>query len=227
MTTVTLLALFVVWIAAIVSPGPDLVQIIRLGSKSRGDGIWTALGIMVGNTIWISASLLGLSALISTTPAILNALQLVGGGYLTWMGAGAVHSWWDQRQRQEALAAARAVDNVMDTGKHGRSIGKWRALRTGLATNLSNPKAVLFFGSVFAQFIRPDMGVGWSVFVALFLIATGVIWFVGFAVLVRTFAANITRNGAVIDLITGVIFLALGMFMVWQGVVGIGSWILG
>ena len=39
--------------------------------------------------------------------------------------------------------------------------------------------------------------------------------------------ARITRNAAVIDLFTGVIFIALGMVMVWQGVVGIGSWILG
>lgn len=227
MTTATLLALLLVWIAAIVSPGPDLVQIIRLGSRSRSDGIWTALGIMAGNTIWISASLLGLAALLSATPAILKVLQLVGGGYLIWMGFGAVRSWWIQRQRQESHAEARAVDRAITALEGGQSIGVWRALRTGIATNLSNPKAVLFFGSVFAQFIKPDMGSGWGIFIATFLIITGVLWFVGFAILVRTFAAKITRNGAVIDLITGVIFMALGMFMVWQGVMGIGNMILG
>ncbi|GAB3593420.1 Threonine efflux protein [Corynebacterium faecale] len=225
MTTATLFALLIVWIAAIVSPGPDLVQIIRLGSRSRGDGIWAALGIMVGNTIWICASLLGLSVLISTTPLVLWILQLIGGAYLTWMGIGAVRSWWKQRVHTQQVA--RAVERVMEGPGVAGSIGAWPALRTGIATNLSNPKAVLFFGSVFAQFITPDMSLGWSVFLALFLIITGVLWFVGFAVLVRTFATVVTRNGAVIDLITGVIFIALGMFMVWQGVVGIGGWILG
>lgn len=231
MTTATLFALLIVWIAAIVSPGPDLVQIIRLGSRSRSDGIWAALGIMVGNSIWICASLLGLSVLISTTPVVLSALQLIGGAYLTWMGIGAVRSWW--RQRNHARQVARAVERVMEgagvgTGPGAVSLlGAWPALRVGVATNLSNPKAVLFFGSVFAQFITPDMGLGWSVFLAVFLIITGLLWFVGFAVLVRTFATAVTRNGAVIDLITGVIFIALGMFMVWQGVVGIGGWILG
>lgn len=225
MTTTTLLALLIVWIAAIISPGPDLVQIIRLGSRSRSDGIWVAIGIMVGNTIWICASLLGLSVLISTTPVVLWLLQLVGGTYLIWMGIGAVRSWWGQRI--VARQAGRAVERVLEgVGPEG-SPGALQALRTGIATNLSNPKAVLFFGSVFAQFITPDMGVGWSVFLAVFLILTGVAWFVGFAVLVRSFAARITRNAAVIDLFTGVIFIALGMFMVWQGVVGIGSWILG
>lgn len=234
MTTTTLLALLVVWIAAIVSPGPDLVQIIRVGSRSRGDGIWAAIGIMVGNAIWICASLLGLSVLISTTPAVLWLLQLVGGSYLIWMGIGAVRSWW--RQRITARQAGDAVQRVLEgDGSEGSpgglggldSLGARRALRTGIATNLSNPKAVLFFGSVFAQFITPDMGVGWSVFIAVFLILTGLVWFLGFAVLVRSFAARITRNAAVIDLFTGVIFIALGMFMVWQSVVGIGSWILG
>lgn len=227
MTTATLLALLLVWIAAIVSPGPDLVQIIRLGSRSRSDGIWTALGIMVGNTIWISASLLGLSALLSATPTLLNILQFIGGGYLVWMGSGAVRSWWSQRQRQEASAEARSVDQAMAALEGGESIGIWPALRSGIATNLANPKAVLFYGSVFAQFIKPDMGSGWTVFIASFLILTGVMWFVGFAILVRTFAAKITRNSAVIDLVTGVIFIALGMFMVWQGVMGIGNMILG
>lgn len=227
MTTATLLALLLVWIAAIVSPGPDLVQIIRLGSRSRSDGIWTALGIMVGNTIWISASLLGLSALLSATPTLLNILQFIGGGYLVWMGSGAVRSWWSQRQRQEASAEARSVGKAMAALEGGKSIGIWQALRSGIATNLANPKAVLFYGSVFAQFIKPDMGPGWTVFIASFLILTGVMWFVGFAILVRSFAAKITRNSAVIDLATGVIFIALGMFMVWQGVMGISNMILG
>lgn len=227
MTTTTLLALLIVWIAAIVSPGPDLVQIIRVGSRSRSDGIGAAVGIMIGNSIWICASLMGLSALISTTPAILSALQLIGGGYLIWMGAGAIRSWWDHRIRQVAPAVALSIDHSAETSGNGSPIGLWPAVRVGIATNLSNPKAVLFFGSVFAQFIGTDMGFGWSAFIALFLIITGVVWFVGFAALVRTFAARIIRNGATIDLITGVIFVALGMFMVWQGVVGIGGWILG
>lgn len=229
MTTAIFLGLFLVWAAAIVSPGPDLVQIIRLGSRSRSDGIWTALGIMVGNTIWIAASLLGLSALLSASPGILSALQLIGGSYLIWMGTGAVRSWWGQRQRQEARTAARSVDHAMEvfSGEEAPSLGAWPALRAGIATNLANPKAVLFYGSVFAQFIKPDMGPEWSLFIATFLIITGVLWFLGFAVLVRTFAVKITRNSALIDLITGVIFMALGMFMVWQGVVGIGGMILG
>ncbi|BAU94513.1 threonine efflux protein [Corynebacterium suranareeae] len=226
MTTAQFLALFLVWIAAIASPGPDLFQIIRLGAKNRRDGILTAVGIMVGNSIWIIASLLGLSALISTYPAILNVLQIVGGGYLTWMGIGAVRSWWKQRSTQQSVADSTAVESALEAPSNP-SVGVWPAIRSGIATNLSNPKAVLFFGSVFAQFIRPDMGVGWSAFIGALLIVTGLLWFIGFAVLVRKLAASITRNGAIIDLITGVIFISLGMFMIFEGVVGIGGRVVG
>ena len=54
-----MIALLGVWLAAIVSPGPDLFQIIRVGAKDRRDGVLCALGIMAGNTIWIVASLAG------------------------------------------------------------------------------------------------------------------------------------------------------------------------
>ena len=47
-----------------------------------------ALGIMLGNTIWIVASLAGLSALIQAFPQVLSLLQIVGGAYLLWMGIG-------------------------------------------------------------------------------------------------------------------------------------------
>lgn len=86
---------------------------------------------------------------------------------------------------------------------------------------------MLFFGSVFAQFVRPDMEIGWSIFIGVFLTLTGLLWFVGFAVLVRKLAAGITRNGAIIDLLTGVIFIGLGMFMIFEGVVGIGGRVVG
>ena len=47
----------------------------------------------------------------------------------------------------------------------------WLAYKLGVVTNLSNPKALVFFGAVFAQFIRPDMSPTWTVAVAVILLA--------------------------------------------------------
>lgn len=208
----TVASLLVVWFAAIASPGPDLVQIIRVGSRSRSAGLWCALGIMVGNTVWISASLLGLSALIGTYPQILLALQLLGGSYLLWMGMGAVRGGW--AARRDARTAPRLED------ADAAALSRGQSLWLGVTTNLANPKAVLFFGAVFAQFIRPDMGAAWTASIAVVLIATGLVWFLGFALAVRRLAASLVRNAALIDIITGIIFLGLAMFMLVEGVRG-------
>ncbi|GAA1475487.1 hypothetical protein GCM10009621_25170 [Corynebacterium felinum] len=88
---------------------------------------------------------------------------------------------------------------------------------TGILTNLSNPKAVIFFASVFAHFIDPDLSLSWALAMALFLIITGIIWFVGVALFVRTIATTLLRNTALIDIIAGSILLILSSMMLIEG----------
>lgn len=216
------IALLAVWIAAVASPGPDLVQIIRLGARSRAAGVWVALGIMTGNTLWITGSLLGLSALLNTYPGILTVLQLLGGAYLLWMGVNATRGGLAAR-RQAAVPVTPA--GAVSEGDAITSAGVLQAWWQGLTTNLANPKAVLFFGAVFAQFIRPEMGAGWALAIAVMLIVTGVAWFVGFALGVRLLAVKLVRNAAVIDIVTGVVFIALALFMLYGGILGVGEWL--
>lgn len=147
MTLHSFLALLGVWLVVLLSPGPDIFQVIRVGAKSRTAGVACSLGIMLGNTMWVTASLLGLSALIQSVPDVLSGLQILGGGYLCWMGVHALRSGLAARHNQDIRAA--------DTAE---AMSGWRAFRLGIITNLSNPKAVLFFGAVFAQFITPNMG---------------------------------------------------------------------
>lgn len=218
MTVSTYLALVGVWIAAIASPGPDLVQIIRLGARSRAAGIACALGIMVGNTVWIAASLLGLSALIQAVPQILAVLQLVGGAYLLWMGIGAIRAGLAARKEMVKSAPAEAAGTGDSAGPGaGREMPPRKAFVTGVLTNLSNPKAVLFFGAVFAQFIKPGMGVEWMAVILVTLVVIGMGWFVGFAVGVDKLSRWLARWGHVVDGVTGVIFVALALWMIAEG----------
>lgn len=197
---------------------------MRLGAKSRTAGIWCALGIMVGNTSWILASMLGLSALVNAQPSVLHVLQLVGGAFLAWMGYSSVKGGVaTRRQTAKVVASGAPSHQVGDTPRAIRDVddlSAWQALRTGILTNLANPKAVLFFGAVFAQFIRPDMGVGVSALIAVVLIIIGIAWFVGVAMAIRSLAKMLVKNSALIDIAAGVIFLLLGAFMVYEGITG-------
>ncbi len=176
----SVLALAAAWFAAIMMPGPDLFQIMRLGVRDRHAGVMCALGIMLGNTVWIIGSLVGLSAAIAARPGVLLAIQIIGGSYITWIGISSLWSGF-QRDGKSHVVGSPVEPRMPGTTENSagkptepmQQLSKAAALRIGILTNLSNPKAVVFFASIFAQFIRPDLGLWWSVFMAIFLIITG------------------------------------------------------
>ena len=207
MTVSSFLSLLVVWLTANVSPGPDIAQVIRLGVHSRKAGIFGGLGINTGAAIWITGSLLGLSALVNTHPGVLTFLQLIGGSYLMWMGFGALRAGLfpqrEQAAEQEELSG---------------EISALRAWLTGTATNMSNPKALLFFGAVFAQFITPGMGWEWHAIILVVLLSTGIAWFTVLAIAVDTISEKLVRNARIIDAVTGVVFMGLAAWMLIDAV---------
>lgn len=231
MTLAALVTLLGVWVAMIVAPGPDVVQVIRVAPRSTRAGIMCALGICTGIVVWLTASLAGLSALIAARPSLLGLLQLVGGGFLLWMAYGSIRS--GLTQRRSALNSARStsqdsaesagsfdeehIEQAVSTGDV-EDITAGRAYKLGMLTNLSNPKALVFFGAVFAQFIRPDMGLEWTVFIAIILTVVSVVWFSTFALIVRAAARFLTKYSAHLDIGSGLIFGALGCVMIYEGI---------
>lgn len=226
MTFSSIIALVSVWIAAITLPGPDTLQITRLGTKEKHAGIMCAIGIMVGNTLWIVSSLIGLAAIMAKTPSVIHAIQLIGGGYIAWIGFCSIRAavvasrqQTDQNHNEVGLP----LSDSHDQQRLSHRLSPWAALRTGILTNLANPKAVVFFAAIFAQFLPPQLGVAGAVVIAGILIVTGLLWFVGFAVGVHTMAAKIVKNAAIIDLISGVIFTVIGVVMIYEGVWGLAK----
>lgn len=86
MSLAAFLGLLGAWVLAITMPGPDTVQLIRLGARSRRSAVFAALGICTGNVLWPVVTMLGLAALIATFPWILTVLYLFGGCFLIYMG---------------------------------------------------------------------------------------------------------------------------------------------
>lgn len=238
MSGAALVTLLGVWVAMIVAPGPDVVQIIRVAPRSTRAGIMCALGICTGIVVWLTASLAGLSALIAARPSLLGLLQLVGGGFLLWMAYGSIRS--GLTQRRSALNSARStsqdsaenavesagsfdeehIEQAVSTGDV-EDITAGRAYKLGMLTNLSNPKALVFFGAVFAQFIHPDMGLEWTVFIAILLTVVSVAWFSTFALIVRAAARFLTKYSAHLDIGSGLIFGALGCVMIYEGILAL------
>lgn len=126
---------------AVVSPGPAVLMSARTGlSEGFRTGVMLAFGIASGAAVWALAAMFGLHLVFDAAPSLLWALKIGGAAYLLWM---AWHLWRD----------AKAPFIADDARPVPRS--PFAAFRLGLWTNLSNPKAVVMYSSIFLGTVSP------------------------------------------------------------------------
>ncbi len=126
---------------AVVSPGPAVLMSARTGlTEGFRTGAMLALGIASGAVVWALAAMFGLHLIFDAAPSLLWALKIGGAGYLIWM---AWHLWRDA-EKSFIAEDARPVPR-----------SPFMAYRLGLWTNLSNPKAVVIYSSIFLGTVDP------------------------------------------------------------------------
>lgn len=218
MTVTAFLALLGVWFAAICSPGPDLLCLARIATRSRARGLAAAAGIVAGIVVWLVLTLAGLGALLAAAPSLLAILQIAGGAYLLWLGFSALRAGVGQLRSGRRAPFPRA-DDAVPAQRPPTGAGLTGAFLQGLFTNLSNPKAVIFFGAVFTRFITPGMGFTPQLVIVVFLAVCAIAWFGGVAwgLGLPRFAGKLHRAGPWIDAVSGVIFLALAVAVIVEG----------
>ena len=201
------LTVALVHIIALMSPGPDFFFVSQTAaSRSRREAMMGVVGISLGVMVWAGVALLGLN-LILQKMAWLHQIIMVGGGlYLCWMGWQLLRS-----ARKQNAQTAPAEEVQVELAKPGRSFIR------GLLTNLSNPKAVIYFGSVFSLFVGEDVGAGarWGLFTLI--TAETFIWFSLVAII---FALPAMRRGYQrmakwIDGLAGVLFTGFGLHLIF------------
>ena len=195
----------VLHIVALVTPGPDFFFVSQTAvSRSRKEAMMGVLGITGGVMVWSGVALLGLN-LILEKMAWLHSIIMVGGGlYLCWMGYQMLRS----ALKKETVKPTEEVS--VELARSGRSFLK------GLLTNLSNPKAIIYFGSVFSLFVSNDVGSAerWGLFVMIALET-----FVWFTVVASLFALPQMRRGYQrlakwIDGVAGALFAGFGIHLI-------------
>lgn len=131
-------------LAAVVSPGPNFLVVTQTAIRdSRAAGFLTASGVALASVLWAVAALIGVSVLFETAAWLYGGLKVVGGAYLVYLG---VQSW-----RHAKVPVNLPTDVPIQTPS------SLRAFRTGFVTNLTNPKAIVFFGSIFAALLAPSL----------------------------------------------------------------------
>jgi len=168
-----LLAFAVIHTLALMSPGPDFVLIVR-NSLLFGclTGMQTAIGIGAAVSMHIMGCFAGIDILATQFPALLRILQLVGAAYLAAIGALILLHSMPAKKLQQL--------------KQGNTLQRptaYKAFRMGFLCNLLNPKAGLFFWTLWAQFIRLQPPLYIQISLAVYIVVSAILWFVALATL--------------------------------------------
>jgi RhtB (resistance to homoserine/threonine) family protein len=158
----TLATIGFVHLLAVMSPGPSFLVTARTAvASSRADGVKVALGLGAGTIVWSVAALLGLNFLFNQFPWLFIGMKVAGGLFLLWIAF------------QIFRHAADPVE-MNETANNGNA---HNPLLRGVLTQISNPKVVVFFGSIFIAMLPSDVP-GWMI-AALVAIVTmnEIVWY--------------------------------------------------
>ncbi|WP_293576281.1 LysE family translocator [Phaeobacter sp.] len=199
MTLTAFVASVLICFLAAISPGPAVLMAARVGlMHGWRSGLALAAGIGAGAIMWAIAALLGLSVLFEYAPALLTVLKLVGACFLLLM---AWKMWRHAKTPMETVSDDHLPQSPLV------------AFRLGILTQMSNPKAAVFFGAVFLGTI-PENSSAWALAALLVCIFLGELAWNTFVA--RIFSFEKTRRRYinlkhVIDRIFGGLLAALGV----------------
>jgi leucine efflux protein len=110
-------------------------------------GAWASLGIFIGDAILMMGVSLGAASLLNSSPPLFHSLQILGATYLVWMGYGFICDGAKRWQGAQLMAEGSGGTHYLNT---------LHPAIAALTLSLTNPKAIFFFVSFFAQFIQPE-----------------------------------------------------------------------
>lgn len=185
-----------------ISPGPDMALVLRNALAHGQRAVFpTAAGVGTGCLIWGAASSLGVSALLSASAQLYDALKLAGAAYLIVLGVLALRVAWHHRVGSPATSEQ-------------APLSRGGAYRQGLFTNLLNPKVGVFYATFLPQFIAPGQPVfATSMLLASIHVALGLIWLTAYGYGASRLG-DVLRTGRVrqvLEAASGVVLIAFGL----------------
>ena len=128
--------------ALLLIPGPTVLLVLSYAlSKGRSVAVASAAGVALGDLVAMTASLLGLGALVLASATAFTVLKWAGAVYLVWLGIKLLRS---------------APSQGLETITTGRDVTPRSVFGHAAAVTALNPKSIAFFIAFVPQFIRPD-----------------------------------------------------------------------
>ena len=189
---------------AIITPGPNFILVTNTAlNRSRIEGVLTATGVATGSGIFAFAGLVGLLPLVHSLPHFAEIMRFVGGGYLAWIG-------------QDMLRTCR-IEIIHKSTDRSIEASAMVPYRTGMLTNLTNPKAWAFYLSLFTMVMGPAFPLWSKVFLNISMFLISLVWYIAVAFMVssRTFQPLFLSYRPVIQGVLGCLLIIVGGKILW------------
>src|SRR5471032_1312719 len=192
------LTVALIHLLAVASPGPDFAVVVRESvTHGRKAGTYTAMGVGTAIFLHVGYSLLGIGLIVSQSIVLFNALKWLAAAYLLYIGFKAIRA----KPVNDELAL-----QVGERTARG-------AFTSGFVTNGLNPKATLFFLSLFTVVINPHTPLAIQAGYGVYLAVATALWFCLVAMLFsqQRVRAGFARMGHWFDRTMGAVLIAIGV----------------
>lgn len=135
-----ILILVSITLLAAISPGPDMIVVVKNAIKSKKLGYMTAIGVALAIFVHVGYCIAWVGVIISQSIVLFSLIKILWALYLLYIAYQLFSSGKSESKNIEASTNQTLLS----------------AFREGFITNVMNPKATLFFLSVFTQVINPE-----------------------------------------------------------------------
>ena len=185
---------------AAISPGPDFIMTVKNSLRySRRTGIYTGIGIGLGLSVHLIYCAAGIGYIISKTILLFSVIKILGAGYLIYIG---LSSFFSKGLKLEITEEKTEAD-----------LTGIAAFKMGFLTNVLNPKATLFFLSLFTFVISSSTPLYIILIISIIIITTALVWFTTVAVFFthQKVQRMFIKYGNTINRILGGLLVAIGI----------------
>lgn len=189
-----------------ITPGPSLIVIIYItNSKNLVSGFLASLGHGFGIFLYALISIYILNIIIAYLPISMALIQILGSIFLIYISL--------------KLIFFKPYKNSSKS-KIEFSKSNFNNFFVGLTTSLINPKILIFFSSVFSQFIESDYSVQTKLTMALLAGLIDAFWYilVSYSINTKKIQNYLKIKQSIIFLILGIILLFFSSYLILKSI---------
>lgn len=217
---VEFITIAVAHLIAVASPGPDFAIVMRHSIRyDKKTALLTSLGVGSAIFVHVAYALAGIGLIISSTPWLYDLLIIVASSFLLYLGQGAVRSPAPSYESIDSVVHNTATSNTAAKPKKD-AISAAKAFGIGFMTNGLNPKATLFFLSLFTVAISADTPMLVKAGYGVYLAVATTLWFCGLSLVLtsKQVRSLFEQYGYVIDRVMGWVLIILALHILYSEV---------